>query len=225
MTTPSKVAIASVLRHRLNVRTSLAAWCEHNGFTPAAHHKLLIGKLEKLTLPPSPLEDGAGLALTGAPPPTTHQFSKTLQLGIAHDDASIPKSRPDTNPGLKLDRLAVFMPPGAAKSTYASILFPPWYLAHNPGHSIIAASHTADLAAKWGRRVRNIIKENGHLLGYGLAEDSQAADRWETDSGAEYGAFGVGGSVTGRRADLIVRSPRRSARRLGIGTSPIFTRG
>jgi predicted phage terminase large subunit-like protein len=203
-----KAQIASVLRHRLNVRTSLAAWCEHNGFTPAAHHKLLIGKLEKLTLPPSPSGEEAGGHEDGTHPPTLHQFSETLQLGIADRDISIPHNDPKqggfTNPGLKLDRLAVFMPPGAAKSTYASILFPPWYLAHNPGHSVIAASHTADLAAKWGRRVRNIIKENGHLLGYALAEDSQAADRWETDSGAEYGAFGVGGSVTGRRADLIV---------------------
>jgi hypothetical protein len=31
-----------------------------------------------------------------------------------------------------------------------------------------------------------------------------AAGRWETDRGGEYGAFGVGGSVTGRRADLVV---------------------
>ena len=147
---------AAILRHRLEVRTDLAAWCRHCGFEPAAHHKLLIDKLTGLT-------NGTGS-----------------------------------------DRLAVFMPPGAAKSTYASILFPPWYLAHHPKHSLIAASHTADLAAKWGRRVRNTIKENGHLLGYSLAEDSQAADRWETDAGAEYGAFGVGGSVTGRRADLIV---------------------
>jgi hypothetical protein len=29
-------------------------------------------------------------------------------------------------------RLAVFMPPGSAKSTYGSILFPAWYLARHP---------------------------------------------------------------------------------------------
>jgi predicted phage terminase large subunit-like protein len=108
--------------------------------------------------------------------------------------------------GTGSDRLAIFMPPGAAKSTYASVLFPPWYLAQHPGHSIIAASHTAELAERWGRRVRNIVQdpENSQVLGFGLSADSQAAGRWETDRGGEYGAFGVGGSVTGRRADLVV---------------------
>src|SRR6516165_3664475 len=33
----------------------------------------------------------------------------------------------------EIDRLAVFMPPGSAKSTYSSILFPPWFLAQKPG--------------------------------------------------------------------------------------------
>jgi hypothetical protein len=40
------------------------------------------------------------------------------------------------------DRLIVCMPPGAAKSTYASVLFPAFFLANHPNASIIAASHT-----------------------------------------------------------------------------------
>lgn len=96
------------------------------------------------------------------------------------------------------------MPPGAAKSTYASILFPPWYLARYPNHTIIAASHTAELAEKWGRRVRNLLAEYAVVLGVGLAPDSQAAGRWETSGGGEYFAAGVGGSITGRRADLVI---------------------
>jgi predicted phage terminase large subunit-like protein len=104
----------------------------------------------------------------------------------------------------EIDRLAVFMPPGAAKSTYASILFTPWYLAQYPEHCVIAASHTQELAEKWGRRVRNLIGEHALILGCALASDSQAAGRWETGSGGEYFAAGVGGSITGRRADLVV---------------------
>jgi predicted phage terminase large subunit-like protein len=104
----------------------------------------------------------------------------------------------------ELDRLAIFMPPGSAKSTYTSILFPPWYLARYPDHAVIAASHTAELAEKWGRKVRNLVAAYPRVLGVGLADDSQAAGRWETDRGGEYNAFGVGGSVTGRRGDLIV---------------------
>lgn len=103
-----------------------------------------------------------------------------------------------------IDRLAVFMPPGAAKSTYASVLFPAWYLARHPSHALIAASHTAELAEKWGRRVRNLIAEHKLTLGIDLADDSQAAGRWETNAGGEYFAAGVGGAIAGRRADLVV---------------------
>lgn len=104
----------------------------------------------------------------------------------------------------EVDRLAVFMPPGSAKSTYGSVLFPPWFLAQDAGKAVIAASHTAELAERWGRRVRNTVTEDRHILGYGVADDNKAAGRWETTGGGEYYAAGVGGSITGRRADLAV---------------------
>src|SRR5262249_55082594 len=88
------------------------------------------------------------------------------------------------------DRLALFMPPASPTSTYASVLFPPYYYANHPSHSVIAASHTAELAEKWGRRVRNLIAEHELALGVGLALSSQAAGRWETDRGGEYYAAG-----------------------------------
>jgi len=96
------------------------------------------------------------------------------------------------------------MPPGAAKSTYASILYAPWHFAQHPDHCVIAASHTAELAEKWGRRVRNLIAEHELVLGVSLAPDNQAAGRWETSRDGEYFAAGVGGAITGRRADLVV---------------------
>lgn len=96
------------------------------------------------------------------------------------------------------------MPPGAAKSTYASILYGPWYFVQHPSASVIAASHTAELAEKWGRRVRNLLMTETATLGVGLAPDSQAAGRWETDTGGEYFAAGIGGAISGRRADLVV---------------------
>ena len=104
----------------------------------------------------------------------------------------------------EIDRLAIFMPPGSAKSTYASAVFPPWYLAQDPTKMVIAASHTQELAERWGRRVRNLVAEHSPRLGYGVAADNQAAGRWATSAGGEYFAAGVGGSVTGRRADLVV---------------------
>jgi predicted phage terminase large subunit-like protein len=104
----------------------------------------------------------------------------------------------------EISRLMVMMPPGAAKSTYASILFPPWFLGRNPDKSIIGASHAGELAERFGRRVRNIVgsSEFRRVFGFGLSGDNAAAGRWETEKGGEYYAVGVDASVTGRRADL-----------------------
>src|SRR4051812_6904604 len=63
-------------------------------------------------------------------------------------------------------RLMVFMPPGSAKSTYASVLFPAWYLAQPDAGNIIAASHSTELAERFGRKVRSLVTEHGLQLGY-----------------------------------------------------------
>lgn len=98
------------------------------------------------------------------------------------------------------DRLMVFMPPGSAKSTYASQLFPAWYLARRPGHSVIGASYTADLAEEFSGRVQGFINDNQGTLGYSLETDAKA--RWLTSNKGRYLAAGVGGPVAGFRADL-----------------------
>ena len=103
-----------------------------------------------------------------------------------------------------ITRLMVLMPPGSAKSTYVSTLFPPWYLARHPSDAIVAASHTSELSERFGRRVRNIINEHAATLNIALAPDIQAANQWETTVGGEYFAVGVLGAVTGRRADLVL---------------------
>lgn len=110
-----------------------------------------------------------------------------------------------------IDRLMIFMPPGSAKSTYASVLFPAWLLAQDDKQAIIAASHTAELAERFGRRVRNLISEHSLTLGFSLASDSKAAGSWATANGGEYFAAGVRGPITGRRADLaIIDDPVKS---------------
>jgi len=66
-------------------------------------------------------------------------------------------------------RLMIFCPPGSAKSTYASVLFPAWYLGRRPQGSIIAASHTEELADRFGRRVRNLVASEAHRTISGVA--------------------------------------------------------
>jgi predicted phage terminase large subunit-like protein len=108
-----------------------------------------------------------------------------------------------------IPRLAVFMPPGSAKSTYSSVLFAAWLMQFNA--NVLAASHTTELAEKWGRRVRNLITEHSPVLGVQLAPDSQAAGRWALTTGAEYYAAGVGTGIAGFRAKFgLIDDPIRS---------------
>ena len=93
-------------------------------------------------------------------------------------------------------------PPGSAKSTYLSHIFPPWYLAKYPGNSILAATHSVEFAERWGRRCRNDVAAEGHVLGIELSGDSQAAARWALTSGGEYYGVGAGVGIAGFRADL-----------------------
>jgi predicted phage terminase large subunit-like protein len=108
-------------------------------------------------------------------------------------------------------RLIVLMPPGSAKSTYTSVLFPAWWFTQHPGSSIIAASHTASLGNHFGRQVRNLIVDHQPRLGYQLMPDSRAAGRWQTTARGEYFVSGVRGPIIGRRADLaIIDDPIKS---------------
>ncbi|HET6170481.1 MAG TPA: terminase family protein, partial [Terracidiphilus sp.] len=104
----------------------------------------------------------------------------------------------------KFDRLMIMMPPGSAKSTYASVLFPAWWFTQYPKASVIAISHTLGLAQQFSRRTREIIVSCSPELGYELTAHSRGSSYWRTSSGGEYTAIGVRGALTGRRADLII---------------------
>ncbi|MDT7952986.1 MAG: phage terminase large subunit [Acetobacteraceae bacterium] len=102
------------------------------------------------------------------------------------------------------DRLMLLLPPGSAKSTYASLIFPPWFLANRPWAHVIAASHTASLARSFGRGVRALIQEHESRLDLYLDPANRSAGRFGVIGGGSYFATGVRGPITGRRADLLL---------------------
>jgi hypothetical protein len=102
------------------------------------------------------------------------------------------------------DRLMILMPPGSAKSTYASVVFPAWWFTQHPQSSIIFASHSRDLAEHFSRRVRTLIGEKQKYLGYRVVHDHRSVNAWTTSSGGEYISVGVRGAITGHRADLVI---------------------
>ena len=107
----------------------------------------------------------------------------------------------------KIKRLIVNMPPRHTKSEFASYLFPAYMMGINPKLKIIQTTHTAELAYRFGRKVRNLMGTGEYknvFENVNLSADSKAAGRWETNYGGEYFAAGVGGAITGRGADLLI---------------------
>lgn len=100
------------------------------------------------------------------------------------------------------DTLIVEMPPGSAKSTYVNFLFPAWFISRHPDQNVITASHSTELAERWGRKTRNLLTISSLALNVSLSSDNQAAGRWATAKGGEYYAVGVGVGIAGFRADL-----------------------
>jgi hypothetical protein len=107
----------------------------------------------------------------------------------------------------KIKRLIVNMPPRHTKSEFASFLFPSWLVGNNPKLKIIQTTHNTELAVRFGRKMKNLIDSEMYQQVFNevaISADSKAAGRWETNKGGEYFAAGVGSSITGRGADLLI---------------------
>ena len=57
----------------------------------------------------------------------------------------------------ELKRLIINMPPRHTKSEFASYFLPAWMIGNNPKLKIIQATHTAELAVRFGRKTKNLI--------------------------------------------------------------------
>jgi predicted phage terminase large subunit-like protein len=76
-----------------------------------------------------------------------------------------------------------------------------------PDRKVIQTSNTAELAVGFGRKVRNLVDGEAYTRIFpnvALRHDSKAAGRWATNAGGDYFAIGVGGTVTGKGADLLI---------------------
>jgi len=124
--------------------------------------------------------------------------------GSHHKQVAKQFEKLSKNPG---SRIIVNMPPRHTKSEFASYLLPAWLIGKNPELKIIQTTHTAELAVRFGRKVRNLMELEIYKQVFPEVElraDSKAAGRWETGQGGEYFAAGVGGAITGRGADLLI---------------------
>lgn len=107
----------------------------------------------------------------------------------------------------KIKRLIINMPPRHTKSEFASYMLPAWFIGKYPDKKVIQTSNTSELAVGFGRKVRNLVGSEQYAKIFpnvNLRQDSKAAGRWSTNKDGEYFAIGVGGTVTGKGADLLI---------------------
>ena len=107
----------------------------------------------------------------------------------------------------KCKRLMIAMPPRHGKSQMGSYLFPAYLMGRDPRSKLIVASHTAELAQRFGRMIRNLMEEDKYKELFPnmlLSVDSKAAGRWNTQQGGEAFFIGKGGAMTGRGGDVII---------------------
>ena len=116
-------------------------------------------------------------------------------------------------------RLIVTVPPQEGKSSRVAIWTPIWALVRNPKTRIVTASYAESLARRNSQASRAIVREFGSgardettglptpdRLGISVADGLGAATSWAVSgrTGGGYYATGVGGSLTGRSADLLI---------------------
>ena len=125
------------------------------------------------------------------------------------------------------DRICVNIPPRHGKSQLVSIYFPAWFMGRNPTKKVMMVSHTTDLAVDFGRKVRNLIGTDKYQQVFPdvqLASDSKSAGRWNTNFGGEYFACGIGSSIAGRGADLLLVDDPHSEQDVLNGNFDVFDR-
>ena len=125
----------------------------------------------------------------------------------------------------KKKRVIVNIAPRHGKSELISYLAPAWFLGKYPQKKVIMASHTADLAVNFGRRVRNLVGSESYKEIFPTVElqaDSKSASRWGTNFNGEYFAIGVGGALAGRGADLFIIDDPHSEQEAKQGRADVF---
>lgn len=115
-----------------------------------------------------------------------------------------------------IQRLMLFVPPQHGKSEIVSRKFPAWLLGRNPDLKIICASYAATLSATFSRSVQRLIDSPEYMAIFpptGERGRRRRAEYFEAPGGrGYYNAVGVGGSLTGKAADIaIIDDPVKDA--------------
>ena len=92
----------------------------------------------------------------------------------------------------EFDRLAIFMPPRHSKSETCTVRAPAFLLEHDPQERILVTGYNENMARRFSRKTRTIVKARQPL-----SKEKSGVDEWETEAGGGLVARGVGTPPTG----------------------------
>jgi len=98
----------------------------------------------------------------------------------------------------------ITMPPQHSKSYTITETFPSFYLGNFPTRSVITVGYSGNFAEKFGRKNLNKIREYGSdVFGVQTGEKETYKD-WTLEHGGRMLSSGIGGQITGERADCLL---------------------
>ena len=102
-------------------------------------------------------------------------------------------------------RLIVVMPPQEGKSQRVTRRFVEWVLKRNPDTRVGICFYEHTVARRWGRAIRDDIRDHPDELGLTVRRDLSGQSEWQL-LGHQGGVVtvGIGGGLTGRALDLLV---------------------
>lgn len=106
-----------------------------------------------------------------------------------------------------LRRLIVNVPPRHGKSRLTTVELPTWMLGREPTRKIILTSYSNNLASKHSKEARGRVQRPIYRAMFPetqLNPRDAGADEWTTLKGGLYKATGIGGSLTGHGAELLI---------------------
>lgn len=103
-------------------------------------------------------------------------------------------------------RIIIELPPRHGKSMTVTESFPSYYIGKNPDKRVITASYSDSLARKFGRLNKQKLNEYGsELFDVQISRVNGANNNWSlADHRGGMIATGIGGSITGEGADLMI---------------------
>jgi len=102
-------------------------------------------------------------------------------------------------------RTIIVMPPQEGKSQRVTRRGVEWLLKHNPDTRVAICSYELSVARRFGRTIRDDVRENPDAFGFTLRRDVSAQAEWQL-LGYQGGvvSVGVGGALTSRPVDLLI---------------------